>query len=206
MVLKTPMMASKKPSSTTELPVLITAGPGTGKTFTLGAACCISDSGMRGSAGTNIYCNFYRESGKRTYYSYNKWILYLTTFSYADTRTGWHHGWPWRNNHIPDRRRSDKDWCPVCRTKRCLRKSKWQSCFKEISLRFPVTLKTFSLKENWMKNWLLQNLQTTSQHGAMEGRTQSNITKFYNLDVIISVGYRVKSQRGVQFRIWAQTS
>lgn len=43
----------------------------------------------------------------------------------------------------------------------------------------------------------------TSQHGAMEGKTQSNITRFYNLDVVISVGYRVKSQRGVQFRIWA---
>jgi hypothetical protein len=28
-------------------------------------------------------------------------------------------------------------------------------------------------------------------------------TRFYNLDVIISVGYRVKSQRGTQFRIWA---
>ena len=28
-------------------------------------------------------------------------------------------------------------------------------------------------------------------------------TKLYNLDVIISVGYRVKSQRGTQFRIWA---
>jgi hypothetical protein len=28
-------------------------------------------------------------------------------------------------------------------------------------------------------------------------------TKYYNLDVIISVGYRVKSQRGTQFRIWA---
>lgn len=27
-------------------------------------------------------------------------------------------------------------------------------------------------------------------------------TKFYNLDVIISVGYRVKSQRGTQFRMW----
>lgn len=43
----------------------------------------------------------------------------------------------------------------------------------------------------------------TSQHGAMEGKTQNNITRFYNLDVVISVGYRVKSQRGVQFRIWA---
>jgi len=30
-------------------------------------------------------------------------------------------------------------------------------------------------------------------------------TKFYNLDVIISVGYRVKSLRGTQFRIWANT-
>lgn len=28
-------------------------------------------------------------------------------------------------------------------------------------------------------------------------------TKYYNLDVIISVGYRVKSKRGTQFRIWA---
>jgi hypothetical protein len=27
--------------------------------------------------------------------------------------------------------------------------------------------------------------------------------EYYNLDVIISVGYRVKSQRGTQFRIWA---
>ena len=32
---------------------------------------------------------------------------------------------------------------------------------------------------------------------------KSYTTKFYNLDVIISVGYRVKSQRGTQFRIWA---
>ena len=30
-------------------------------------------------------------------------------------------------------------------------------------------------------------------------------TRFYNLDVIISVGYRVKSLRGTQFRIWANS-
>ena len=44
---------------------------------------------------------------------------------------------------------------------------------------------------------------TTTRHGAIEGKTQTSATKFYNLDVIISVGYRVKSQQGVQFRIWA---
>jgi hypothetical protein len=43
----------------------------------------------------------------------------------------------------------------------------------------------------------------TTPHGAMEGKTQTSIVQLYNLDVIISVGYRVKSQRGTQFRIWA---
>ena len=36
---------------------------------------------------------------------------------------------------------------------------------------------------------------------AADGKTYQ--VDYYNLDVIISVGYRVKSQRGVQFRIWA---
>ena len=44
---------------------------------------------------------------------------------------------------------------------------------------------------------------TTSAHGAIEGLTQTHMTAFYNLDVIISVGYRVKSIRGTQFRQWA---
>ncbi len=44
---------------------------------------------------------------------------------------------------------------------------------------------------------------TTTQHGAIEGKSQTHMTDFYNLDVIISVGYRVKSRRGTQFRIWA---
>lgn len=43
----------------------------------------------------------------------------------------------------------------------------------------------------------------TTQHGAITGKTQERITKYYNLDVIISVGYRVKSKQGTQFRQWA---
>ncbi|MCG8323340.1 MAG: virulence RhuM family protein [Cytophagales bacterium] len=45
----------------------------------------------------------------------------------------------------------------------------------------------------------------TTQHGALEGKTQTKTTKYYNLDVIISVGYRVKSLRGTQFRQWASS-
>lgn len=48
-----------------------------------------------------------------------------------------------------------------------------------------------------------RNFRHTTQHGAIEGKTQDVSVKLYNLDVIISVGYRVKSQRGTQFRIWA---
>ena len=44
---------------------------------------------------------------------------------------------------------------------------------------------------------------TTTQHGAIKGKMQTHQTAFYNLDMIISVGYRVNSHRGVQFRIWA---
>lgn len=44
---------------------------------------------------------------------------------------------------------------------------------------------------------------TTTPHGAIPGKFQKKKVKLYNLDVIISVGYRVKSQRGTQFRRWA---
>lgn len=43
----------------------------------------------------------------------------------------------------------------------------------------------------------------TTPHGAIVGKTQEVETNYYNLDVIISVGYRVKSFQGTQFRIWA---
>lgn len=53
------------------------------------------------------------------------------------------------------------------------------------------------------KDVVVRNFRTTTQHGAIVGKTQSRDVKFYNLDVIISVGYRVKSKQGTQFRIWA---
>lgn len=48
-----------------------------------------------------------------------------------------------------------------------------------------------------------RNFRRTTQHGAIENKTQEKDVKHYNLDVIISVGYRVKSPQGTQFRIWA---
>ena len=50
---------------------------------------------------------------------------------------------------------------------------------------------------------VVRDFRTTTQHGAVKGLTQSKNVKHYNLDVVISVGYRVKSHRGVHFRRWA---
>ena len=47
------------------------------------------------------------------------------------------------------------------------------------------------------ENSVVRNFRTTASDG------KEYNTNFYNLDVIISVGYRVKSHRGTQFRIWA---
>ncbi len=46
-------------------------------------------------------------------------------------------------------------------------------------------------------------LEHTTQHGAIRGKTQETKTKYYNLDAIISVGYRVNSSQATAFRIWA---
>ncbi len=50
---------------------------------------------------------------------------------------------------------------------------------------------------------VVANFATTTRHGAIKGKTQTTNVEYYNLDVIISVGYRVKSKQGTQFRIWA---
>jgi len=46
-------------------------------------------------------------------------------------------------------------------------------------------------------------LEQTTIHGALEGKTQTKKVKYYNLDAIISVGYRVNSKEATQFRQWA---
>lgn len=50
---------------------------------------------------------------------------------------------------------------------------------------------------------VVANFATTTKHGAMPDKTQTHDVTYYNLDMIISVGYRVNSLRGTQFRQWA---
>lgn len=46
-------------------------------------------------------------------------------------------------------------------------------------------------------------LEHTTEHGAIPGKTQTVKVKYYNLDAVISVGYRINSAQATQFRIWA---
>lgn len=62
-----------------------------------------------------------------------------------------------------------------------------------------------ALKEELSDQVVVAKFATTTKHGAIEGKTQTHMTDFYNLDVVISVGYRVKSKRGVEFRRWANS-
>ena len=62
---------------------------------------------------------------------------------------------------------------------------------------------TNALIEELQKEEVVAKFANTTQHGAIEGKTQTHYVEYYNLDVIISVGYRVKSNNGVLFRKWA---
>lgn len=50
---------------------------------------------------------------------------------------------------------------------------------------------------------IVSKMEITTPHGAIDGKTQTMEVKFYNLDAIISVGYRVNSKKATHFRIWA---
>ena len=60
-----------------------------------------------------------------------------------------------------------------------------------------------ALKEELANFLVVANFATTKKYGRREGFTQIVEVEYYNLDVILSVGYRVKSKQGVLFRQWA---
>jgi prophage maintenance system killer protein len=96
---------------------------------------------------------------------------------------------------------------------------------KDINLEVKLEEETVWLSQKQMSELFEKNLRTINEHIKnvyIEGELKEKSTirkfrivqteknrevereiKFYNLDVIISVGYRVKSKRGTQFRIWA---
>lgn len=53
------------------------------------------------------------------------------------------------------------------------------------------------------KEVVVSKMEITTQHGAMEEKSQRHDVDFYNLDAIISVGYRVSSPKATKFRQWA---
>ena len=50
---------------------------------------------------------------------------------------------------------------------------------------------------------VISKMEITTPHGAIEEKTQTREVNYYNLDAIISVGYRVNSKEATSFRIWA---
>lgn len=49
----------------------------------------------------------------------------------------------------------------------------------------------------------VSKMEITTQHGAIEDKTQTHCVDFYHLDAIIAVGYRVNSIKATRFRQWA---
>lgn len=60
-----------------------------------------------------------------------------------------------------------------------------------------------ALEEELINEEVVAKFATTTKHGSIEGKTQTHLVDYYNLDMIISVGYRVKSKNGIAFRKWA---
>ncbi len=64
-------------------------------------------------------------------------------------------------------------------------------------------LKNIFKEGELQKEVVVSKMEITTQHGAMEEKSQRHDVDFYNLDAIISVGYRVSSPKATKFRQWA---
>lgn len=60
-----------------------------------------------------------------------------------------------------------------------------------------------ALEEELKNEVVVAKFANTTEHGAIQGKTQTHFIDYYNLDMVISVGYRVKSKNGIIFRKWA---
>jgi len=78
-----------------------------------------------------------------------------------------------------------------------LSQSQLQVLFNQTKQNISLHIKNIFKEGELQDNSVVKESLTT----ALDGKKYK--TKYYSLDVIISVGYRVKSQRGTQFRIWA---
>ncbi len=82
---------------------------------------------------------------------------------------------------------------------------------EQIAILFDRDIKTIgkhinnALKEELSDDMVVAKFATTTKHGAIEGKTQTHMVNYYNLDMIISIGYRVKSKEGIIFRKWANS-
>ena len=77
----------------------------------------------------------------------------------------------------------------------------FQTTKQNISKHIKAILEDGELEEKMVVNYQL----TTTKHGALKGKVQTRKVAFYNLDMILAIGYRVRSPRGVQFRKYAST-
>ncbi|RKW39622.1 MAG: cell filamentation protein Fic [Lachnospiraceae bacterium] len=77
----------------------------------------------------------------------------------------------------------------------------FQSSKQNVSKHIKAIFSDGELAEKVVVNYKL----TTTRHGAIQGKVQSRKVAYYNLDMILAIGYRVRSPRGTQFRNYATT-
>ncbi|MCX5904229.1 MAG: virulence RhuM family protein [Proteobacteria bacterium] len=74
------------------------------------------------------------------------------------------------------------------------------NCLQRTGALFQSILNNIFKEKELRRDRTIRKFRIVQQEGS---RSVERLVDFYNHDVIISVGYRVKSQRGTQFRIWA---